>query len=44
MVHFLLHLGAVMGINLVDSTGNTALHYAALHCQAEFVEVSCSLS
>jgi hypothetical protein len=40
MVHFLLHLGALAAINWTDSEGSTALHYAALHCDPEYVEVT----
>ena len=39
MVYFLIHIGAVSSINHIDKKGNTALHFAAAHCDPEYVDM-----
>jgi ankyrin repeat protein len=43
MVVRLLHMGAIDSINALDSEGNSALHFAAAHCEPEYVQVPLSL-
>jgi hypothetical protein len=36
----LLHMGAIDSINSLDHEGNSALHFAAAHCDPEYVQVT----